>query len=503
MLRVKHEHIALYWIAACISIVLSLWTASRVFVINPDGICYLQSAETVANGLSAGMHLCDQASWPFYSILIFSVSKLTGFSSLHAAFFLDSLFSLMTVLAFIAVIAQCTTNKRIIGLAALVILCAHSFNGLRAEIIRDHGFWAFYVMSLYFFLRYLRQPSGVLAMLWSGALLVATLFRVEGALFLLLLPFSVLLDLRQPFGKRILAYLQLNGLLIVAGIFFVSWVMLHAGHSIGRLFEIQYQLLHGLQTLGNNFAANSSLLSQHVLNVYARHDASSIFALMLMGWYVMSVVSSVSLIYAVLMVYAWIKRLAQLDFAARLAIWAYLFVNVLITAGFLVDHLFLAKRYLIAMSLVLMLWVPFALDRLIQQWQIRKWPLIAASLFLFVYAIGGVIEFGHSKKYIRDAGDWLAENAPPAATLYSNDYQLLYYSKHIGNSIFTKGKEFADLTVIDDKKWQHYDFLAIRTSQKETEQNKKILQAMNLVPVAVFQNNRKDEVRIYQTKVGG
>ena len=73
-----------------------------------------------------------------------------------------------------------------------VILLSHQFNSVRQYIVRDHGFWAFYLVSLYFLLKYVEDVSWKNALAWSASLLMATLFRIEGAIFLLTLPCCVL-----------------------------------------------------------------------------------------------------------------------------------------------------------------------------------------------------------------------------------------------------------------------------------------------------------------------
>ena len=77
-------------------------------------------------------------------------------------------------------------------LAAGVILLSHELNSVREYIIRDHGFWTFYLSSLFFLLRFFKKPIKSYALGFSLSLAIATLFRVEGSLFLLFLPFYLL-----------------------------------------------------------------------------------------------------------------------------------------------------------------------------------------------------------------------------------------------------------------------------------------------------------------------
>lgn len=273
---------------------------------------------------------------------------------------------------------------------------------------------------------------------------------------------------------------------------FVYLGFFHPNQSLGRLTEIQFQLIHGVTQLVDAFHRSTEALATHVLNSFSMHDAGIIFICMLTGWYLINVFSNVSLIYGLLILYAWWKKI-NFNFSERLAIWAYISINVLITVIFLIENMFLAKRYLIALSLVLMLWVPFALEKFIANWRIRKWPLVLILFLIGIYGVTGIFSLGYSKKYIRTAGDWLAVHTPTDAKIYSNDLQLLFYARHMGNEIFTQGHAFENLNSIAHGQWQQYDYLAVRIAK-----NAKVLEEIPLIPIKTFQNKRGDQVLIYQ-----
>ena len=366
MYGVRQERVV-YLLAIVGSIILSCWAAARTSVINPDGICYLQSAAGMSFGLQFAMHLCDQASWPFYSILIYKVVTITHLSYTTCAFLLNGLLTALSVVMFLAIIRTLTPSIRILWLALAVILLPHEFNAVRTEIIRDHGFWAFYLVSLFFLLHFFRRQNLSRAILWNVSLLVATLFRIEGAIFLLLLPFTVWFDGRKNGRQRLRAFFQLNVVTISLGIILVAWVLVHPNLPLGRLNEVGVQFSQGLSIVLANYQRASDMLGRYVLSVYSARDAGYMLFIMLTGWYVTSIAVNVSLVYAALIVYAWSKRLLPSMSSERVVLWGYVCVNILITSIFLFQNLFLSKRYLIALSLVLMVWVPFALESLIQQ----------------------------------------------------------------------------------------------------------------------------------------
>jgi hypothetical protein len=491
-----------YGVAVLVSVLLSGWLSLHENVINPDGICYLQSAADIkAAGIKTAAQLCDQAKWPFYSYLIYTVVKLTHASYVAAAFSLDAVLSAGSIVAFIYLVGLLGGGLRTRIWAAAVILFAHEFDSVREYIVRDHGFWAFYLASLILLVQYFRQRKFIYAVAWSLTAMIATLFRIEGALFLLLVPFVAWFDSMHNFKVRLREFVELN---LFLGVVCASAILLYAlsgNHFVlhlGRVTELQAQLIFGLSTLSQHFQLAASALAQHVLSPYAAKDASLVLFLLLIIWYAYSVVANVSFIYALLVLYAWTRRLLKLDKPSHLAIMSYIAINLVITGAYLAENLFISKRYLIALSLVFMLWVPFALDKLLLDRKQR--PILAAcvGLLLFMNALTVVIHFGYSKNYIRDAGIWLSENVPQEASLYSNDEQVMFYSQHFGNNIFSEARLNADLAVIAQGQWKHYDYLALRLDKQEQKTAMLKIKELNMAPLTVFANRRGDEVLIYR-----
>lgn len=492
-----------YFVAAIISLALSYWACVKEVVINPDAICYLQSAETMKMGLMTAMHLCDQAKWPLYSALVYIVMGVTKLSSVYAAYLLNSIFSLISVVTFIGIFQFFKVPIRLLWFAALVILLAPEFNSVRVYIVRDHGFWAFYLVSIFFLLNYFQKPRWHVAIAWNLSIIVATLFRIEGLLFFLFMPFIAWFDCSKKLITRFKAFLQLNTVILVGliGLAVCFWFYSkQITDGLGRVDEVEFQILHGFEMMTSHFHSNAAALGQYVLSQYAAGDAAWILFLMLCVWYVALAASNVSVVYAVLVVYAWCKKLLSVDSSSKLVLWSYVFFNVFITAIFLVENMFLSKRYLLALSLVLMIWVPFAINDFAEGWRKHKLPFILVMIFVFGAALGGIFNFGHSKAYIQEAGTWLAEHTPENAAIYSNDYQVMFYSHHFANAIFDKAPIYAGMNVFTDSKWKQFDYLAIRTNKSELEKNATNMKQVGLTPVQVFSNKRGDQVSIYKIR---
>ncbi|EKD72046.1 MAG: hypothetical protein ACD_46C00024G0001, partial [uncultured bacterium] len=207
------------------------------------------------------------------------------------------------------------------------------------------------------------------------------------------------------------------------------------------------------------------------------------------------------LIYFILLLYAWFSHAAIWTRSSTRIIFAYLLVNIFVTSIFFIEHFFLSKRYLIALSLILMLWVPFALDKLLTRttahiYYRRAYYLII--FLIFVSSLDGIFEFGYSKLYIRQAGDWLEKNVSHQSSLYVNNFQLMYYSQHFGSDIFKKIPIYRNINIIADQKWKQYDYVALRIDKKNEPNIANIMQSITIKPVQQFQNKRGDQVVIFK-----
>jgi hypothetical protein len=493
----RNPSLGLYGVAIVCSVLLSLDGFLRASVINPDGICYLQSASTFVNaGLHAAMSVCGQAAWPFYSVLIGVFSSALHVSVINAAFILNAIFSCITVISFIYLVTSLSPHSKTLAVfAALTILLAHEFNAVREYVIRDHGFWAFYTLSMIGLLHYLRHLQWRYALLWAFSLVIATLFRVEGVVFLILLPFLGLLT-----QKPLRAFLELNTFNVLGAVALLAYDAMHPDFlSHNRLQEIFYQFTHGAVDLKNHVLQAADHLREHVINHFAASDALGLLVTLLVVWFLSSVLANLSLVYAALAFYALLKKHIRLDKPAVLVLCGYILVNVCITATFLANYLFLSKRYLIALSLVLMVLVPFALESLWQQKQ-KPW-LIGALIAMSLAGLGGIVEFGYSKAYLREAGLWLKTHTDKNTTLYSNNEQVLFYSEHFGNQIFAAAKNFSDPKILTAGQWKHYASIALVTKAHDENDvmHELLIQAK---PTQVFANKRGDKVMIWTFNEG-
>ena len=500
----------LYCFAIIISILLSLSMNMSRPLVNPDAICYLSSAESMGEyGIKAAMQLCGQAKWPFYSMLIYGFVTMSHLSYVIAAYILDGFFSLFSVVMFILIVKKLGGSRRVLWLAAMVILLSHQFNSVREYIIRDHGFWAFYLTSIWFLLSFYKTPSFLAALAWNMSLMCATLFRIEGAIFLLVLPYISWFYFSHPLRQRFNNFLMLNMPTLGIVLLLMLWFLLHPQKNLaelGRIPEVINQVLYGITMVVERFSQTKLALSQLILTGDSAKHAGLVLMIVMLVWYVISVMNNLSWVYALLVLYAWFFAARSFTREKTLVLLGYLGINIIVTLIFLFERLFLSKRYLIALSLVLMLWIPFALDHLIQQSKNNRYRIFLASILLgmILSSLGGIFDFGYSKKYLYDAGNWLALSVPNEATLYTNDYQLMYYSKHFDRySLFEKFRTYEDMNTIAKGQWKQFDYLAIRINKKQKANQLLISKEISREPIKIFSNERGDQVLIYNIRLKG
>lgn len=496
-------------IAACISLILSFWFSARDNIINPDGICYLMSAQYFeVAGIKGVAQFCPQSQWPLYSLLIFGMTQLTHLSYLHAAQLLDAFLTMTSVISFLLIVQMLGGNKRVLMLAALTILFDHQMNVLRDNVIRDHGFWASYLLSMYLLLKFYQKPAMRIAILWSGASIIATLFRIEGAVFFILMPLTAFFVKAESFKIRLKYASMLNVPLLIIAFAGVIFLVTHPQYTLdhlGRVNELFNQILNGWDLILNRYHSAKNVLAQYILPPEGYPDAKAITILIWLNWYLYNVVLTFSLGYTLLLIYAWFSKALPFERNSKVVIIAAVMINVMITMAFLAEHLFVSKRYLIALSLTFMIWVPFAIERLMGQWHNMKQRLflmICVALIIGATA-SGIVDFGYPKSYLREAGVWVSENIPKDAKVYGNDKQVMYYSKHYGNNFYNLFPQYKHLTEIRDDKWKQYDYLVIRIGSNPDEETRNILNSLKIAPIKLFKNNRGNQVVIYRIKKEG
>lgn len=464
------------------------WIYQQPF--NVDGILYLKIASLY---LQEGFHTAMiNFGWPFYAIFIAWIASLTHLSLQNAAFLLDALLITLLAGSFIALIKELGGNQRIQYWGTFVILIYPFLNHDRTNLLRDFGYYAFTLLSLLFFLRYLRQHQWRYAMSWFLAVAIATLFRIEGAFLLALAPFALLFQSPFTFKKRLVHFLQINCINIL--IFLV--LIFYSAQHLPQLLSLWHN--NYLQFVTPLFQKNL-LLQITVLSPFSKNFSYLFLSAGLFAIYIATVISTLGILFSLLSLYGFQHKLLPTDKESRTAIITYVIINIIITAAFLLKYFFLSSRYLGTLCLILLLATPFSLDYIFRAKKLKTWILILLITWLIAVTIDGLGNFGTSKTYIVNAGQWLDKNTPVSSLVYSNDPQLVYYAHRRGMEY---PQDFVPrhnlLNDIKKHNLQQYNYLAVTISHKTPMIEQQLLLLLNKPPLKIFVNSRGDKVLIYQ-----
>lgn len=485
------------YLATFVSLLLTLMVLTYQQPLNLDGIIYLNAAETLLkHGFKASMAVY---AWPFYPALIAGVSVTTHLSLLSSAYLLNSLFATLIVLIFITLCKHLGATRSVQYFAALVILIYPYLNHYRDEVIRDYGYYAFALLSLLQLLRFLHTSKWRYAWGWGLAISIASLFRLEGILLQLFVPLLVFIPRINLSISRIKAFVRLNSVNVLLLLLLVLWMTISQHHAVdlGRIKEL---VLYSLQFL-NSLQNKLTILQQQLFLAYGEKAIPSFFAGGVLALFIYSFLHTCGVLYALLAAYAWRYKLMPAAAASQLAIVTYILINVGFLLFFATQQLFLTGRYIALLCFLVMLYVPFSLNYLLQRawYNKEKWLTAIVVLWLLALCIDSTIHPGPSKTYITKAGAWIAHNTPVQSRLYSNDAQLMYLSQRTGLEYpkdFTEGK--VPFSTLVKQPWQDYDYLALVIPRKQSADIKKILAVMKSSPLCIFVNNRGDKAIIFK-----
>ena len=155
--------------------------------INRDGLLYLKQAYLMVEGSwKEGLALYP---WPFFSILIAIVHKITNLHLQVVAHGVDLVLFGIAAWFYLKTLNFIYNQKHIIFYGGIILL---SFIPIMDDyvgmVLRDHGLWAGCMMGTYFYFVYLKENTFKNNLLWQLSFVFAGLFRPEALVFLVLIP---------------------------------------------------------------------------------------------------------------------------------------------------------------------------------------------------------------------------------------------------------------------------------------------------------------------------
>ena len=421
--------VAMY--AALASLLVSLFLFAYQPLINRDGILYITVAEKILEGDWQQAYWLFP--WFFYPLLIAAVAFVSTIGVETSAHVVNALLASMMVWSFVMVLKELGASRAVQIVGAAILLLHPYFNDWRPAIVREHGFYAFLLMSALFYLRYQKDLSWKNAALWFSALLLATLFRIQGVAYFIFIPVMAAMVSPGPWSERMARASKPMILLLGTGILAVIAFLIVGGTERSPLVEPLMRLEIVVQALGSTLSEQATSFADNVLNAYTRDYAIAGLVATLLIAVIDKAIGSISILYLVLPILTGFRVFERGTRREWTTLATYALVGLAIAVGFVLSEQYTVSRYVAPFSLFVLLTAPYFLVALITKGNLtshRGYRLFAYLVLLtFVgMSLDSLYESPSANRFLRDGGYWIRENLPADSRIYSNSNRLRYYA---------------------------------------------------------------------------
>lgn len=444
-------------LSCILSIVLSITAILSDAVIGRDAALYLHIAEQVnTNGFATAFKTFN---WPWYSILIAYLHKLTGLSYEMAA----CLYSVTLMAGTTALIVSMVKKVRpeTSYWAVLIVLSIPAFNIFRDDLLRDIGFWFFVTLTLWLVLVNAKSIGFFQGIFIQLSTVSAMLFRLEAAFLLLSLAlFLMFLDREVYFKSRLLNLLKAYSLylsaLLAVFIFSVSYDWYSHPRVANYISMIQPIKFY------DTFMAKSDQFAHIALKKWSYSDApmiflSGMFFALCMNIFKYGGIASLLLIPSKSRM-AMFKSLSDFKLHAVSAILFFLILYI-----FYVERGFMNSRYA---SLLLLLLVPFFAAAAKAFFTDRKKLAAIFVVFSLIMAVSNVVSTSSDKTYFFDASKWVKDHTSEQDRIYYDEGRIAYYAGR-GYPTFGRTARNLEHDNLDELKTYQYFVVTLRANDNE------------------------------------
>jgi hypothetical protein len=476
--------------------------------INPDSVLYFESARLFANG--QWKEALQVWNWPLYPALIAAVHKITRLGIQTSAQTLNVLFFGLAAFSFIQIIRLAGGRQLTMVAGALILFSSQYIVGDVLEMLmRDEGFWAFYLTGLVFFIRFYQQLRFRDALLWQLCAITATLFRIEAITYLVLLPSLFLFSFNISFKQRIRYFLISHALNVFLALGLVLAITIHGDlsmKSFGRLQEVFTLNLY--DELTGKLLTKAAIMSDDVLGKYLKEFA--VQGLLLTFLYVIFVksISAAGYINLIMAIFTIKNRTALVESKAY-SVLSYAALISLANMALIITKVFvLSSRYVVGFAFVLMIFASLQFAKIIMNYAHQpekpsksKWLAIMLILFMLLSLLKNILPKPEGYNYMQDAASWVKTHNKDNKPVFSDESRIRYY---LGSNFTRNNAENWKVVAreIESNEIQNYDYLLISHSAKYPEREKVIAEKLPQYRVVsrFYSVKSKKSIIIYQKK---
>ncbi|MCN4144484.1 MAG: hypothetical protein LC437_05295 [Thiohalomonas sp.] len=499
ILKIADKHI--YITTAFLSLIISLWLFASRDIISRDAVLYVNAAQAfLDDGIGAAFEVLG---WPFYSITIAVIHKLTGLSLEYSAYVLTILLETIISVTFVKLYAKIAFDGARLWVAMLFILTFVTLNDYKGDIWREYGFLAFSLLALYQFILYFQSHNKLNALLWQLCIFTATLFRTEAIIFAVLAPFYFLFIYNDSFAERIKNLLILNSIFYSIGLIDIIIILLSSQLQDLILNNLPSQIVYlSAKEIFGNFNLAADNFVKHVLPFdYSAGYSHLIIASGLLSMLIFKLMKNFTLVYMGIWLSGsykqWINKKQESNI-----IYYFASISLLILLVFITTRLFVSTRYtvflLLLIGLVFTQYLDYVLSYLTQHK--HKFLLIALGMFITVQFLDSIISTGAKKFPMQHSSEWLIENIKAGDKIACNEKRFDYYSKQnckLENNRFYNNYNQSDIQYLKDN---NFTYLLLWVKHKNTTMLNTLELDNNLILLKKFKNKRDDLALVFKIK---
>ncbi len=460
----------LFWVIVAASILLAAWMQYiQHGWINPDSVLYFEQAKQFTQGeWKAGFKIFE---WPLYAACITLVHQITSLPIQNSAQLLNMLFFGIATASFLKLIQLAGGNNRTLFFGMLLLFSSLYIVGDVLEMLmRDEGYWAFYLTALVYFIRYLDSKKLLHAVLWQLSMITATLFRIEGILFLLVLPLIVIALQPENIKNKLMMMLKAYSFCIIIGLSILITIILHPEinmASFGRLDEVF--TLNLFDEFTKKFLAHAEIMSKEVLGGYLEEFA--IPGLLLTFLYVMgSKILTAAGWLGTALAFFGIKNTSNTMPPKVRKVLLMSSAIALIVMYLIITKVFvLSSRYVVALAWILLIFASIYLADLSSNTHKNKRRLfIIICIILFLGFVKNVLPKRDGYNYQQDAVSWVKSQNKENHPVFYDDSRVRYYAEQPFKGTGTPN--FLELkNAYKNKSINNYSYLVINSSKVHLE----------------------------------
>ena len=301
LMKEKFSSLFPMWLVIMLAAIWSV--ANQEGSINRDSLLYMKQAYLISEGnFKEGL-----AFWPFFSLLIAFVHKITNINLQWAAHAVDLVLFGIAVYYYLKIVKMINQKKHIIFYAGLLLLSfVPILDDYVGMILRDPGFWGGCMAGTYFYFKYISQNCALkYNLLWQFSFMIAGAFRPEGLIFLVAIPLFNIFFIQNNYRKNSFFKFFLNQFifLILACLCFFIIKTLTIGSELpidsgGRLNEFGPRIISFFKQLSSQLPIYSD---NYILNSFFQKNPVSVTITFLGSLFLMKIIKGLGILNIILM----------------------------------------------------------------------------------------------------------------------------------------------------------------------------------------------------------